>query len=267
MKIVTQIWDHPDAPTQVEKVAYKSDLDGSGDWALVRRPDRGNAWVVHLHGHGSTGDQIYTRADVRDLCLSHYLQLGLGVLSPNLRGNAWMCPEAVADLHRLLGVIRREYGARTFYFVSGSMGGTGNLIYAITHPQDVALMVALCAVTDIASYHECCRVHPGGVRDEIRAAIEFAYGGAPGQVPKRYEGHSVIRYAHRLTMPLLLSHANGDDVIPVEQSRRLQQRLSPAANVTYVEIKGGNHDTPLHESGMMKWLDQHVQRQLPKREP
>ncbi|MBT4503222.1 MAG: prolyl oligopeptidase family serine peptidase [Gemmatimonadetes bacterium] len=260
MKIVTEAWDYPDAPSGVEKLSYKSDQDGMKDWALARRPDKGSTWVVHLHGHGSSGDQIYTRADIRDLWLSHYLRLGFGVLSPNLRGNAWMCPEAVVDLHLLLDVTRREYGGRTFYFVSGSMGGTGNLMYATAHPEDVALLVALCPVTDIASYHEWCRSYPGGVRDEIRAAIESAYGGSPDQVPKRYAGHCAIRHADRLTMPLLLAHATGDATIPVEQSRRLRQRLSSASNMTYVEIEGGNHDSPLHGSGMLKWLDQNFQR-------
>lgn len=264
MKFVTQMWYHPDAQGRVEKLIYRSDKDKSEDWALVRRPDRGNTWVVHLHGHGSTGDQIYTRADLRDLWLSRYLQLGLGVLSPNLRGNVWMCPEAVADLHRLLEVVRKEYGAREFCFVSGSMGGTGNLIYAISHPEDVALVVALCAVTDLASYYEWCCVHPGGTRDEIREAIELAYGGSPDQVPDKYKAHSVIRHSCRLTMPLMLSHAQGDDVIPVEQSQRLYQRLSPADNVTYVEIEGGNHDTPLHGNAMLQWLEKHIQRELPE---
>lgn len=258
MKHTVEEWLHRDGPSGVEKIVYDSAQDGVEDWALARRPRAGQAWVVHLHGHGSTGDQVYTRADIRDLWLSHYLRLGLGVLSPNLRGNAWMCPEAVADLHLLLDLVRRQYGGRTFYFVSGSMGGTGNLIYATAYPEDVSLVIALCPVTDIVSYHEWCCVHPGGVRDEIRSAIVSAYGGGPDQVPERYGGHIVTRHADRLTMPLLLSHATGDDIIPVEQSRRLQQCLASAPHMRYVEIEGGNHDSPLHGSGMLKWLDEHV---------
>lgn len=253
MKISTEIWDRPGVPSNVQKVVYKSDQDGMEDWALVRRPDRGRTWVVHLHGHGSAGDQIFTRNDIRDLWLSHYLQRGLGILAPNLRGNAWMCPEAVSDLHFLLDVIRREYDGRAFWFVSGSMGGTGNLIYATVYPQDVALMVALCPVTDIASYHQWLLVHPGSIQDEIRAAIESAYGGRPDQVPEKYARHCVVRHARQLTMPLFLSHAAGDDIIPVEQSRSLQRCLP---NVMYVEIEGGNHDSPIHGSRMLPWLDQ-----------
>lgn len=258
MKITTETWDHPGAPRGIEKLVYESNHDGKEDWALVRKPDRGSTWVVHLHGHGSTGDQIFTRVDVRDLWLAHYLKSGLGVLSPNLRGNAWMCAEAVSDLHLLLEIIRKVYGAQKFLFVSGSMGGTGNLIYSALHPEDVALTVALCPATDIASYHHWCCGHPGGVRDEIRAAIELAYGGSPEQVPERYAAHSVIRNARQLTMPVFIAHATGDDIIPVEQSQKLKQRLSHASNLTYVEIEGGHHDTPLHESGMLQWLNRYI---------
>lgn len=260
MKVTIGPWQHPDAPAGVEKLTYTSPVDGREDWALARRPAAGRAWVVHLHGHGSSGDQVYTRPDTRQIRLAHYLHHGLGILSPNLRGNAWMCPEAVADLRALLGVVRAEYGAVAFYFLSGSMGGTGNLIYAALHPEDVSLLAALCPATDLASYHQWCGCHPGGVRDDIRRAIEAAYGGSPAQVPERYRAHSVVEHAERLTMPLLFSHATGDDIIPVEQSRRLRQALASAAQVTYVEIAGGNHDSPLQGSGMLPWLDAQLGR-------
>jgi pimeloyl-ACP methyl ester carboxylesterase len=214
--------------------------------------------VVHLHGHGSSGDQIFTRQDIRDMWLAHYRSHGLGVLSPNLRGNAWMCPKAVEDLHLLLDWVRREYAVERFFFLSGSMGGTGNLIYAVRYPGDVAAVAALCPVTDIAAYHAWCGVHAGGVRDEIRLAIESAYGGRPDEVPDRYSAHSAVRHAQRLTMPLFFSHATGDETIPVEQSRGLHRCLSAARNATYVEIEGGNHDTPLHKSGVLEWLDRQL---------
>ena len=169
-----------------------------------------------------------------------------------------MCPEAARDLHRLMGWTREAYGARRFYFASGSMGGTGNLIYAALYPRDVAAVVALCPVTGIVDYHEWCRAHPGGVRDEIRMAIEAAYGGAPDQVPDRYAKHTVTQHADRLTMPLFLAHATGDQTIPVAQSRELMRCLEDSAWVHYMEIAGGNHDTPLREQGMLDWLERVV---------
>ncbi|NRA37142.1 MAG: prolyl oligopeptidase family serine peptidase, partial [Planctomycetes bacterium] len=221
-------------------------------------PHDGKNWIVHLHGHGSSGDQPYTREDIRTAWLEFYLEHHLGVLSPNLRGNAWMCHEAVEDLHCLLHWVRNEYGAASFYFVSGSMGGTGNLIYSMLHPEDVAATVALCPVTDIASYHQWCCQHPGGVRDEIRAAIETAYTGSPAAATQRYAEHIVTENADRLTMPLYLAHATGDDVIPVQQSQALFYNMKNAQNMTYHEIENGGHDTPLHDSRMLQWLDKQI---------
>lgn len=260
LKHQTHPWVHPDAPSGITRIAYTSMTDCLEDWALVRRPREGRTWVVHLHGHGSTGDQVYTRPDIRQHWLAHYLALGLGILSPNLRGNAWMSPEAVADLHALLEFVRGEYGAQDFCFLSGSMGATGNLSYATIHPEDVSMVAALCPVTDLSAYHEWCCLHPGGVRDEIRAAIESAYGGRPDQVPEQYVRRNVARHADRLTMPLLLAHATGDGIVPVEQSRVLWQRLSGRPQVTYVEIEGGDHDSPLHGGGLLGWLDGQLQR-------
>ena len=259
MNISKQPWVHKGAPSGVDKLTYRSVLDGTRDWALAwRPPSGGKTWIVHLHGHGSTGDQIFTRADIKTEWLPRYRALGCGVLSPHLRGNAWMCPEAAEDLHLLLKWVRHEYGVNTFFFVSGSMGGTGNLIYSVLYPEDVAATVALCPTTDIAAYHEWCCIHPGGVRDEIRLAIESAYRGRPEQVPNRYSGHIVTRHADRLTMPLFLSHATGDEVIPVEQSRELRHCLSTGKNLMYVEIEGGDHDSPLYKSNMLAWLEKEV---------
>jgi len=214
--------------------------------------------VAQLHGHGSTGDQIFTRADLRALWLPHYRRLGLGILSPNLRGNAWMGPDAAADLRALLNWARNALGAERFLFTSGSMGATGNLIYAVLHPEDASAVAARCPATDLAEYHAWLAAHPGGVRDEIRRAIESAYGGTPDEAPDSYSAHSALRHARRLTMPLHLSHGDADALIPVDQSRRLASALTGKPNVTYTEISGGNHDAPLKLRGALEWLERQV---------
>jgi dipeptidyl aminopeptidase/acylaminoacyl peptidase len=239
----------PTFPPGVERLDYRSTEDDIRDWALAM-PGQRDEWIVHLHGGGSTGDQIFTRADIRDLWLAHYLKRGCGVLSPNLRGDAWMCPEASSDLKSLLEWVRGKYPSARFIFVSGSMGGTGNLIYAVLHPEDVSAAVALCPVTDIlAFYHQ----YPAG-----RAKMEKAYGGTPDQVPETYQRHRVIPHVSALRMPLFLSHGDADPVIPVEHSRKLFQLLKDRGNAEYIELPGGDHDAPLYEKKMLKWLDRQL---------
>ena len=244
----------PVAPAGVRRMEFVSEVDGLQDWAMAWPGLRTADWVVHLHGHGSTGDQIFTRPDIAEHWLGAYRQLGLGVLSANTRGNSWMSAPAAVDLSALLQEVRERLGARRFYFLSGSMGGTANLIYAATHPQDVTAAAALCPATDLASYHAWLLGHPTGVWDEIRRAIELAYGGTPAQRPEAYAAHSALAHADRLTMPLWLAHGDADGLIPVEQSRRLAQELAGRPGFGYLEIPSGDHDAPLLRGGMIEWL-------------
>ena len=249
----------PRLPPGVLRIAYLSPVDGRSDWALAWPPpdEPGDVWVVVIHGHGSHGDQLYTRADIRDHWLPAYRTHGLGVLTPNLRDNAWMGPAAASDLTALLEFVRHEFGARHFVFCSGSMGGTSNLAYAVLRPQDVAGVVARCPATDLASYYQWCRQRNVGVLREIADAIEAAYGGTPDALPELYATHSVLGNAGRLGMPVFVAHGVLDRTIPVSQSRRLVGVLAGKIDLTYVEVPDGGHDSPLRLSmspSPLEWL-------------
>ena len=249
-------WENPLGFDGVDRIAYALG-DGREDWALGW-PGTHDTWVVCLHGHGSHGDQIFTRADIRDHWLTAYRRHGCGVLSANLRDNAWMCPDAAADLHRLLTWARDHYGVARWLFISGSMGGTSNLIYGVLHPEDVAAMVALCPATDLTGYLDWLSAYPDGIRREIGDAIVSAYGGAPAELPDIYAAHSALRHADRLTMPLYVAHGDNDPLIPVAGARRLADALADAPNFTYVEHPGGGHDTPLFEIDMERWVGEQL---------
>jgi pimeloyl-ACP methyl ester carboxylesterase len=234
----------PGVPEGVLRLDYHS--GGIDDWALIWPPDgRQRTWFVVIHGHGSAGDQLYTRPDIRTMWLPEFRRGGAGILTPNLRGNAWMCPEAADDLHALLGLARERYGAERFILASGSMGGTSNLLYGVQQPGDVAGIVALCPAGDLASYYAWCRHRDEGVWKEIADAIRVAYKGEPAQAARRYAQCSALHNARRLTMPTFVAHGTGDDVIPIAQSRRLVGALAEAPGLAYVEMPGGHHDSPL----------------------
>ena len=255
MRVSVENWFHRRAAHGALRATYVSEADALRDWAIVW-PGQRKWWVVALHGHGSGGDQLFERQDIAEAWLPQYRRHGLGVLSPNLRDNAWMGASAALDLRGLLGWVRVEFGAERFLFISGSMGATSNLIYAAQRPEDVAAVGARCPATDIGSYYAWLCEHPGGARDEIRDAIARAYEGTPDQRPETYEAHSALRHANRLTMPLHVVHGDADPTIPVEQSRRLAEALVGAPNLTYVELPGGNHSAPLLQGGGAEWLDE-----------
>jgi len=224
--------------------SYTSPADGSSDWALAMPPASppSTTWIVNLHGHGSRGDQLYTRKDIREQWLPVLLETGCGILTPNLRGNAWMSPEAVRDLHDLLNNLRHHHAADRFIFISGSMGATGSLIYATQHPQDVAGLVALCPATDLSTLVQWCGQQVDKpVLADIRQAILQNYRES---VPAMQQ-HSTLSNAHRLTMPLFLVHGDDDAIIPVDHSRELVRALQGHPALMYIEQPGGHHDAPL----------------------
>ena len=251
----------PCFPDGVERLEYTSGVDGTADWALLLAPGESpgakspggdrhpctNRWIVKIHGHGSHGDQLWTRPDLRDQWLPAFRDTGFGILSPNLRDNAWMGPRAAADLHALLALVRMRYGAERFVLASGSMGGTSNLVYAALHPEDVSGVVALCPATDMDTYYRWCRgcAQAPPVLHEIADAIESSYGGPPECQAETYLAHSAIEHADRLTMPVMIAHGSADTVIPVDESRRLAARLAGRPTFRYVELPDGHHDAPL----------------------
>lgn len=243
----------PWAPAGLQRIDYTSGCDGRADWALAWPGADATRWVVHLHGHGSTGDQLHTRPDINRLWLPRYRAAGLGVLSPNLRGNAWMSPAAAHDLHALLEAVRRLFGPARFLFFSGSMGGTGNLIYAVLHPEDVQALGAMCPAVDIASYYGWCRERNTGVIAQIADAIRADYGGEPTDRPEVYAAHSALAHGERLTMPAVVVHGDADAIIPVEPVRELAGRMAGRATFRYEELPGGHHDSPLESVCAIDW--------------
>ncbi|MHC4872528.1 MAG: alpha/beta hydrolase family protein, partial [Planctomycetota bacterium] len=230
--------------------------DGAADWAFVE-PSESKTWMICLHGHGSHGDQLYTRQDIVDVRLKNVRDFGYSIVSPNLRDNAWMCPEAVYDLHNIIAFIKAEYSAEKIVLFSGSMGGTSALIYALQHREDLNAVIAGCPATDLARFYKWCRKQQKPpVLKEIADAIENAYGGDPEEKGEVFQKHSTAENYKKLTMPVYLSHGNDDQIIPVNESRDLAEKLSAVnPDFIYNEIEGGNHDAPLKiDREALEWV-------------
>jgi pimeloyl-ACP methyl ester carboxylesterase len=234
-------------PEGLMRLDYVSDVDGLKDWALLLPGENKRLLIVVIHGHGSHGDQLFTRKDVREICLPVFHDSGAGILSVNLRDNAWMGPAAASDMHALLNYLRTEHGMRKTILCSGSMGGTSGLIYAGLHPEDINAMFILCAATDLASYYRWCKTQDKPIIHEISEAIRMSYGGTPDEKPDLYLRHSALANAENFTMPIILIHGGDDEIIPVEHARALAYKMKNRNSFSYTEIPGGNHDSPLIE--------------------
>ena len=241
-------------PEGSKRIEYSSSVDGIKDWAIVC-PGQTDVCIVKLHGHGSHGDQIFTRVDVREFWLGKLLETKATILSPNLRDNAWMCPAAVDDLSNLLDYMRNEYGIERFILSSGSMGATGNLIYATQHPEDVHAVVALGAATDLSSFYDWCMLQSyETTTNELGRAIENSYGCKPKDNPSLFDKHSALKNCDKLSMPVFFAHGEADKLIPIVQARQLAKKMQGRKNFEYHEIPDGDHDSPCFISEAVNFI-------------
>ena len=96
----------------------------------------------------------------------------------------------------------------------------------------VSCVVDLAGDVDLAAY----TLPPA--RDEVEALL----GGTPESVPERYRDASPLTWVDATSAPFLIVHGLDDDVVPIEQSRRLVAALRAArVEVTYVELPQARH--------------------------
>ncbi len=222
------------------KIEYTSSVDGVQDWAMRREGAAGSPLVVVLHGHGSHGDQLLTRRDVAETWLPRLRQADCGVLCPNLRDNAWMSPAATEDLAAMLRREREAVPNRHLVITGGSMGGTGALIFAMRHPELTDACLAVGAATALDDYMAWL-AEPGRGLDSLLEALQAAY---PDKAAR--DAHSVALHADALpAVPIFFAHGGADEIIPTEQARRLASQMAARPHFRYVEVAGGNHDSPL----------------------
>jgi acetyl esterase/lipase len=102
-----------------------------------------------------------------------------------------------------------------------------------SYPSRVACVVDLAGDVDLAAYTQPPALH------EVVALL----GGTPQEVPERYRDASPLSWIDGRATPFLVVHGEQDDVVPIEQSRRLVAALHAAGvEVRYVELVSTGHD-------------------------
>ena len=221
-----------------KRIEYASRVDGAPDWYMLCDAGAGSDCLVYLHGHGSGGDQLFTREDIK-VRLPLLEKFKLSVVSPNLRGNAWMCPAAVTDLADILTSCREKHGFKRYVFVSGSMGGTGAMIFAVRRPELVDALGVMGGATKLRRYLEFLRHGKLSIHREIADAIEAHYTEAD------YELHDVSAQAEKLAMPLFFAHGKADGIMPVSEMYDLRDKLEGRPGKEFRAISHGGHDSPI----------------------
>jgi pimeloyl-ACP methyl ester carboxylesterase len=238
-------------PAGTIRLEYRSAYDGTTDWAIYLPGDVSRNTIVYLHGSFGYADQIFTRTDIRDFWLSRIIAGNHPLLSINMRGTSYMSPAATQDFTDLLDYCQREYCFDKVVLLGGSGGASSALAYACIHPERVDGIIAM-GMCDIFARLDFARNSSNEILQELARVTFAAYGGNLEEQSELYRQRSVLLNADKLTMPIIITMGESDELIPVTETRKIAKMLSDKLDFTYVEIPKGNHDSAL-------WVDVDLQ--------
>jgi acetyl esterase/lipase len=206
--------------------------------------------VVLVHGGGMwTGSRAHMEHPARQLARAGYIAFSVDYRLVDATTGDHRWPAQLDDAQRAVRWVRAyaaDYGVdpeRVGAF-GWSAGGQLAALLGTRHTRDVTAPMAshssrvTCVVdlagdVDLAAYTRAPALH------EVVALL----GGTVQEVPDRYRDASPLSWIDQHTAPFLVIHGDRDDVVPIEQSRRLVVALRAAGvEVEYVELTGTGHD-------------------------
>jgi pimeloyl-ACP methyl ester carboxylesterase len=207
--------------------AETGELDGLA-WARHAPADReATAGVVVLHGADSRKENHF---DFARACAAG----GLAALTFDARGHGESAGRldgrALDDVARMADLLRERAGIERVGLRGSSMGGY--LALTAAAGARAAAVVAICPASAV------------GLSVGVRAG-RFGFAADRDAVVRLLRDHDETEAARALSAPLLLLHAEGDEVVGVELSRALHA-AAPASKL--VVVPGGHHRSIQHDA-------------------
>ena len=210
-------------------------------WLPDRAPLRGG--VVILHGAGSCKESHYDFSRA-------LLPLGIASISFDQRGHGEsdgpMDGRAITDVNSMAELLAARTGT-PIVLRGSSMGGYLALI-AATHIKARAV-IAICPAS------------ADGLRRSLRKG-EHRFDADVEQLDPLLERHGDLHaIVGELEIPVLLLHAEGDEVVPVEHSREMAGHLRhPDSRL--VVVPGGHHRSIQHDEELQALSTRFVERAI-----
>jgi acetyl esterase/lipase len=206
--------------------------------------------VVLVHGGGMwTGSRADMADPARQLAQAGYVAFGVDYRLVDAAAGRHRWPAQLDDVQRAVRWVRANaaryrvdpgrvgaYGWSAGGQLAGLLGtrDTRDVTSAdAAYSSRVACVVDLAGDVDLAAYTRPPALH------EVVALL----GGTSAEVSARYRDASPLSWIDKRTSPFLVVHGIRDDVVPIDQSRRLVSALRAAGvEVEYVELPDASHD-------------------------
>jgi pimeloyl-ACP methyl ester carboxylesterase len=196
--------------------------------------------VVILHGADSRKESHF---DFARACAAG----GLAALAFDARGHGEsdgaLDGRAVDDVARMADVLRERAGVGAVGLRGSSMGGYFALVAAREARAGAVVAICPASAAGLSVGVRARRFGFASERDELVALLA------------RYDETDAARGLAAQATPLLLLHAEGDDVVPVGLSRALHE-AAPGSKL--VVAPGGNHRSVQHDPELqgvaVRWL-------------
>ncbi len=196
-------------------------------FALFLPASEPRATVVVLHGANSCKESHF---DFARACRAD----GLAAVSFDMRGHGEsegaLDERAIADVATIAALARDRTGVGAIALRGSSMGGYLALVAAAG--AGARAVVAICPASGAGLAR--------GLRDG-----RFTFRADAARLGAVLAEHDELRAAEQLDIPLLLLHAEGDEVVPVEHSRALARRAPAGSRL--VAVPGGHHRSVQHD--------------------
>ena len=187
--------------------------------------------VVILHGAGSCKENHHDFARAA-------LGSGLAALAFDQRGHGGsegrLDGRALDDVAAMAALLRERTGGAPIALRGSSMGGY--LAIASASGARARAVVAICPAS------------ADGLRRGL-ARGAFSFEADTVSLDRVLAEHDLEAAVEALEAPLLILHADGDEVVPVEHSRQLARRMRGTASRLIV-TPGGHHRSIQHDQEM-----------------
>ena len=226
--------------------AYASEIDGGSEPYFLDVPqsyDPSRLWplVVQLHGYVGLGIPFQMGIpDHREDCLT---------LAPHGKGSIDYKSVAEEEVLRAVREVTRKYNIDPdrIYLQGHSMGATGSWSLAAHYPHSFASISVSAGNTDHTVWEklwESPEAPPNSHLSALRKHLEDA--------------DSAITFAPNfLNTPAYCVHGEADDIVPVQHSRNMVQRLrAEQCDIDYREVSLAPHASQLltSVSSQFRWL-------------